>query len=114
MTEDIREAIVSIVRSITLGRDSIGDDSSLFHDLGIAGDDAAELFDKIHEKFGTRFDGLEFSTFFPDETEAIFYHVAKLFGYRSRKPELTLGHLVRVVEAGAWFAPDDPTVSVGR
>jgi hypothetical protein len=75
MTGATRAAVVSIVRSITLGDDEIGDHACLFHDLGIAGDDAAELFNKIAEKFGTRFDGLDFAKFFPNESEALFFRI---------------------------------------
>jgi|SRR5687767_14876688 len=105
MSEGTRDAIVSIVRSITASKRNIHEDASLLHDLGIAGDDAAEFIAKLHERFGTRFDGLIFHKFFPNESEALFYHLARLLGYRSRKPKLTIRHLVRVVESGAWFEP---------
>jgi acyl carrier protein len=111
MPDDVRDAVASIVADIAGRRANIDDGASLFHDLGIAGDDAAELFGKLHKKFGTQFDDLALSKFFPDETEALVYNVAGLFGYRSRKPEITLGHLVRVVEHGSWFDPADPNVT---
>jgi hypothetical protein len=105
MSEGARDAIVSMVRTITSSKRDIHEDASLFHDLGIAGDDAAEFIAKLHERFGTRLDGLVFSKFFPNESEALLYHLARLLGYRSRKPKLTIRHLVRVVESGSWFEP---------
>jgi hypothetical protein len=105
MSGTTRVAVVSIVQSITSRSDDIGNDTRLFHDLGIAGDDAAELFDKIAEEFGTRLDGLDFAKYFQNESEALLYRIAELVGYRSRKPPLTFGHLVRVVETGSWFEP---------
>src|SRR5262245_9328763 len=107
MTEGIRAVVASIVRGIASRGSDFGDDTALFHDLGVAGDDAADLFEKVAEKFGTRFDGLDFAKFFPNESEALLYRMAELVGYRSRKPRLTFGHLIRVVEASSWFEPLD-------
>jgi hypothetical protein len=106
MSEGTRDTIISMVCSITSSKGDIHEDASLFHDLGIAGDDAAEFIAKLQGRFGTRFDGLAFPKFFPNESEALFYHFARLLGYRSRKPKLTIKHIVRVVESGAWFEPD--------
>jgi len=39
----------------------------LLHDLGIDGDDARELFQRLHERFGTDFSGLDWPEFFDSE-----------------------------------------------
>ena len=54
------------------------------------------------------FDGLEFEQYFPNETEAIFYHLGRLVGYRGKKRKLTFGHLAAVVQLGRWFDPEAP------
>jgi len=77
----------------------------LLHDLGLAGDDAWELLEAINSRFGTNFSEMAFSAYFPDETEAFGVHFAKLIGFRSPKKPLSLGHLVGVIDRGAWFDP---------
>ncbi|WP_158212194.1 hypothetical protein [Sphingomonas dokdonensis] len=34
-------------------------DARIVHDLGVDGDDAAELFDELHKRFGTDFGPVE-------------------------------------------------------
>ena len=100
-TEQLLREIVTKVTGIS----EVGDETCLYHDLLIAGDDAANLLDIIHSQFGTRFDNLEFSAYFPDETEAFPLRVAKLFGYKSPHKKIPFRHLVKVVEEGQWFDP---------
>lgn len=80
--------------------------AAIYHDLRIAGDDAAELLEEIIERFGTSFREMDFSTYFPNETEVFGYHWANVFGFRDKKrPRVTVEHLIAVIERGHWFAP---------
>lgn len=79
----------------------------LHHDLRIDGDDAFELLQEIAAQYGTNFDEMVFTDFFPDETEAISYSLTSLIGWKSDKKEFTLGHLIHVIEQGRWFAPEE-------
>jgi hypothetical protein len=81
----------------------IDESTCLHHDLSLSDDDAAELINRVQRTFGTSFEGFEFRSHFPDETEGIFYHVAKLFGFPSKKKRLSVGHLLSVIRAGRWF-----------
>lgn len=83
----------------------ISDKLRLCQDLSIMGDDAYELLTRIIEHFGTRFEGFDFQTYFPNETEAAFWHIGRLIGWRYPKKEITVGHLVAVIERGHWFDP---------
>ncbi len=74
----------------------------LHEDLGIADDDAVDLINRIHKDFGTSFESFEFTDYFPDETEAIFYLTLIPLGW-SRKKSISVRHLVDVVNAGKWF-----------
>jgi len=59
--------------------------------------------ERVHKTFGTSFEGFEFSSYFPDETEGLFYYFGKLLGLRSKKKRLSVGHLLSVIKAGHWF-----------
>ncbi|MFD2235795.1 DUF1493 family protein [Phaeospirillum tilakii] len=100
-----REALFSIVADIAGSRPPISDSSKLCQDLSIMGDDAHELLTRIIEHFGTRFEGFDFQTYFPNETEAAFWHIGRRLGWRPAKKEITVGHLLAVIERGYWFNP---------
>lgn len=99
-------ALDVLIRRISRAK-ALSPATALFHDLSLAGDDALELLESMHARFGTRFDGFDFSRYFPDETEALSHHL--LPHRRQRKKRLTVGHLHAVLAAGAWFDPEDQT-----
>jgi len=107
MDDTVREELQGIVQEIYGAPRVISDVTRLYHDLWIAGDDAAELLNKVHNRFGTRFDGFHFETYFPNETDAMIEHVARLFGYSRRRKGFSFGHLLQVVNAGRWFDPEN-------
>ena len=96
----LREMLVRFI-----GAKKVSNDTALLHDLSIAGDDAWEILGKINQRFGIDFSKMPFSAYFPDETEALGVHWAKLIGRRSRKKPLTIGHLRNVIDRGVWFDP---------
>ncbi len=102
--EDVEPALREMLSKFIGGR-QVEIQTELFHRLGIAGDDAAELIDDVHERFGTDFSGFRFDDFFPNEADALGSHVARVLGVRSQKKPLTPGHLAQVVEKGRWFEP---------
>ena len=102
--EDVETSLRQILSQFVGGRD-VTLHTELYHQLGIAGDDADEFLDDVHKRFGTSFSGFQFEDFFPNETEALGDHVVQFLGFRPRKRSLTLGHLVCVVTKGGWFEP---------
>ncbi len=80
-------------------------ESRLWHDLRIGGDDAWELFGEVIQRFETSFETMNFSAYFPDETEAWGAGVGMMLGFRSDKKPVTVQHLAEVVKLGAWFDP---------
>lgn len=84
------------------GGQSVDRTTRLFHDLHLAGDNAAEALEDIHAEFGTDFSGLDFSDYFPDETEAMGAHLALMLGFRSKKKALTVQNLIDAVGRGSW------------
>ena len=99
---DDREELLKIVRDITRTRRPITDSTCLHHDLSLFGEDAAELLERGHKTFGTSFEGFEFDSYFPDEVDGHFYHLAKMFGFKSKKKRLSVGHLLAAIKAGPW------------
>jgi hypothetical protein len=106
MMEDTRKALIDLVSNVSGHSNPIEDLMCLYHDLRISGDDAWELLETIQKKFGTQFDGFEFTNYFPSEPDAIFHHMQKLFGSKDSFKRFPVGHLVRVVKAGHWLEPD--------
>ena len=107
--EAMKELEVLLSRIIA-GKVSVSEQTSINHDLHIGGDDAADLIEGVHAKFGTRFDGFKYETFFPNETEVFGEHVARLFGFKNKKrKQLSVGHLVDVIQKGAWIDPPSPS-----
>lgn len=82
--------------------------AAIYHDLQIGGDDAYELLEMVAKRFDISFSGLDWAKYFPNETEMgpITYWSLKL-GFRDTKHRrITVGHLLDVIERGAWFEPD--------
>jgi hypothetical protein len=81
------------------------EDCRILQDLHIGGDDAGEFLDEVHETFGTRFDGLVFSDYFPNLDETGSERWLRKLGFRDDRKVLTIGHLLDVIGRGAWFEP---------
>jgi hypothetical protein len=59
MTSEVQVEIMKfLVEEFGIRRSKLNPSSRLLHDLGIDGDDAVELFEKIHQRYGTDFTGL--------------------------------------------------------
>jgi Protein of unknown function (DUF1493) len=100
--QNTEQAVLGILRHFSARRGAIDSSLRIHEDLRIAGDDAADLINRIHNEFGTSFDGFEFDEYFPNETEAIFYLLLIPLGL-NRKKSISVRHLVEVVNAGKWF-----------
>jgi hypothetical protein len=107
MLKSARDALRGMLLHFVGGPVSrFGDETRLFHDLRVYGDDAYELLQQIHDAFGTSFRDLDFCAYFPNETEGGWtYRIDAFFRPSYRKKPLTLGHLVAVIEHGQWFEP---------
>ena len=103
----VQVEIVAILQDIVGKRPRIEPSTRIYEDLLIAGDDAAELLERIQKKFGTSYEGFRFEDFFPNESDALLCRIALLFGFGSRKT-LTVQHLSDVVQAGKWMEPGRP------
>lgn len=104
--EEVAQELEQILNKFLFRKVSVSEDPWLFHDLDIRSDDASELFEEIHARFGTRFDEMDWHTYFPDDMDAVGERCAVAIGFPPIpcKP-LPLTHLLDVVLAGAWFDP---------
>ena len=100
--QKLEDTVLRILQDISRPSKAISASTLVYQDLLISGDDATELIDRIKKECGTSFQGFTFGDYFPDETESIFYRFVHLFGRNSKK-NLTVGHLLKVVEAGKWY-----------
>lgn len=108
MENSLRSEIQDMVRFIHGGKSTVSDSTRLWHDLRISGDDAYELLEMVHKRFGTRFDAFDFNAYFPGETdifEGLISMIAAWFRRSDGRREFTFGHLVAIVERGVWFQP---------
>src|SRR5262249_17093645 len=97
-----KDIVLEIIRDIGGSKSPIDESTRIYQDLQISGDDAFEVIERIHKECGTSFRQLDFHEYFPNETDAIFYHIMQLFGWTWKKKTMTVGELLRAVEAGNW------------
>lgn len=82
-------------------------DTTINNDLMFVGSDALYLIDYISENYDIDFSCLNFDDFFLSDFKIPFqYTYYKLFKKELlKKKDVSIRHLVRVIEAGKWFDP---------
>ena len=102
--DNLECSICEIIASIA-GVSHVTRGQRLYHDLGLSGDDASEIFDAVSARFGTRFLGLRFEDYFPNESEGLTDRLERWVGLAKARKALTVSHLAAVAERGEWFEP---------
>lgn len=103
--------LIAMVQRIVGHRNPIPRSAAIYQDLQFTGDDAYELFEMISARFGTSFQGFDWPAYFPNETEVgplsywAAYRTTKFDLLDTARPTITIGHLLTVIERGAWFEP---------
>jgi hypothetical protein len=98
--------VVDLAKKVGSSKHYRSSSQAIYHDLGIAGDDAGEFLDEIAKKFGTSFRTLNFDAYFPNDIDAFCYHIASIFGFRdTKRVPVSLDHIFAVIDRGEWFAP---------
>lgn len=82
----------ALARKTGLSVEDIRPESRLFHDLGLGGDDAAELLDAFERDFTVDMSEFDFSTYFPSEP-----NLFSIFVSPGPKKELTVQALIQGV-----------------
>jgi hypothetical protein len=98
--EEILADVLAVVRR-QVPSDAVLPASRLLQDLGIDGDDAAEVLDECVDTLGFDMSGLEWSKYFHSEP----VDWVALLGRGGDKAELTVEHLARCAHGGRWFEP---------
>lgn len=107
--EEILKELAPVLLKIGGKKMPVSEATLIFHDLTIGGDDAAELIEEVHARYGTRFEGFKYETYFPNEVEDFWEYVGSLFGFkRTERKHFWVGHLIDVIQKGAWFEPPAP------
>ena len=99
-----KDELLGKIRNIC-GDCVVSDNSRIYHDLSISGDDAHELFDFISNKFEVNLSSMNFDSFFPDETEALLEHILGFFKIPNKKIPITVAHLLLIIDIGCWVDP---------
>ena len=82
----------------------IAHDTEIYHDLQIAGDDAADFIEEVTKDYNVNFKGFIFSEYFPNEYGSAFYVLAAYIGILDTgRKSFTVGHLMAVVQNHSWF-----------
>lgn len=102
-----KDELASIVSDILTKPTALDVSDRLYHDLNIAGGDATRLLDEIHQRFGVRFAGFRFDAYFPHGTSVSVDALLTKLGLRGKWKELTVEHMLNVIDTGAWFEPDE-------
>ena len=96
-TEPSDYVVRAVARKVGLALEQVSPQSRLFQDLGLAGDDAAELLDEFSREYKIDLSNFDFSTYFPSEPNLI-----SIFSRYRRRPlkELTVEALIRAAHDG--------------
>lgn len=103
MNNDDRDELRGMVRYIGGYKKPLEDAMCIFHDIGIAGDDAWELLEHIQKNGALHLMVFNSPSIFLMNMKRLAIIYASYWVSRTRKKRLTLGHLVEVVDAGHWF-----------
>jgi hypothetical protein len=106
---DRSENLIALIKGISASKRVLMSDQ-LYYDHCIAGDDAVEFLDSLANTFGVDMNGLEFSRYFPDETEAFFEYWAIRLGVKRKRSSLTVADILHIIEVGKWTDPGNETV----
>ncbi len=81
----------------------LSENTDLYKDLGLAGDDVEELFLAFADRFGFPAERMYLGGCFPDEGEGTF-PLSLIFGKFKPENRCRVRHLVEAVETGEWPA----------
>lgn len=102
----IRDHVVRALKSVTCSDDAITDQTELYYDLGLGGEDLANAIDAVREPFETDFSSMDLRHYGPNEVGHNFglNFVREFREWRGQRTyrSLTVGSLIAAVLAGSW------------
>lgn len=109
LNQDSERLVQLISDFIRIERARLSDDSSIFHDFGVAGDDGFELLEAIANEFAIDMSDVDSCRYFgPEAPYNPIYHLYCFV--RGKKLDhdivrLEISDLKRTVETGVWQEP---------
>jgi acyl carrier protein len=97
---------------LAISREKVGLELSLFHDLGVTGDDACELMAAFSKHFGVDLTEFHFEHHFTNEGYDPTQALHSLISDRRNQPRipLTVADLIEAAKKRAWLPIDRPAV----
>lgn len=99
---DTNENVLAFIsEELRVKTDELLSDTSLFHDLGVDGDDAADFLFAYSKKFGVNCDNFKFDDHFGNEASLSIGSLLSKGLNKSSKKRLTVGKLIKAAESGS-------------
>ena len=102
--KSIREEVIDFISAeLLVSKSELRDETSLTHDLGVAGDDGSEFLNKFCNKFNVSCTGFDSTKYFGEESSGnIFSAIFELLTKRHLRnsPSLTIGDMIVGAETG--------------
>jgi hypothetical protein len=105
----IQEDVTAMVAEASgVDASTIGLEIELWYDLRLGGDDMLNLFLHFHKTFGVNLDGLDLSTYSPNEDDVLLVQSAEWLKKRlhlkpkQRYKSLRVSDLIAAAESGSW------------
>lgn len=96
------EKLIQLLEEFGIEKEEINQNTRLYHDLGIYGDDADEFLEQYTRMFNVKVINFKFSDYFPSEGNLISSLIVRLIFFKSQKKfkELTIGDLIDGIKKG--------------
>ena len=104
----IDKAIIEKLRELSvMDKCPITEETELYYDLHLSGDDIDRFFEWVHESWGVDLTGLDLSKYSPGEPGSLINDIARLLGKRLYK-SLPLSRVLNAIEKGRWQEEEHP------
>lgn len=93
---DIRRRVIEFLNNeLKLDKYKLKDDTRIFHDLGVDGDDAIELIENFSQKFDVKISDFPYEKYFgPEASLSPFSIIAHILGKQKKFQPLRVADLV--------------------
>lgn len=101
--EPIKTDLYEFIKHETGTSKTLSSETSLFHDLGVDGDDANEFFESYFEKFSVLPGDIDLNDYFSSEGFNLIGIIIDIF-FRKTPPlkPMTISMLAKAIELGEW------------
>lgn len=103
MQDTNTESIIKLIAKYCSPKDILNQDTRIYHDLNIYGDDADELLEEYSKLFNIRISSFKFTDYFPEEGDIITSTIIRILSLKPPKKykELKIGDLTLGIQTGS-------------